>query len=244
MPVTLDLSGLTAWTTGAASGLGAAIADAFFAAGARVVRLDRAFSARELTRDGRDLRLPLDIGDRQAVATTARALEEDEMGADVLVNCAGITRDAISWRLTDADWDDVIDVNLSGAFRLVRAAAPAMRRRRSGAIVNIASVNGLRGKAGQANYSAAKGGLIALTRTLARELGPSGIRVNAVAPGMIDTPMTAGLPPEARARALAESALGRLGTPSDVAGAVLFLASPLARHITGHVLVVDGGQLA
>lgn len=244
MPVTLDLSGITTWTTGAASGLGAAIADAFFAAGARVVRLDRAFTARDGSSDGRQLRVPLDLRDRDAIAATARSLEADGFGTDVLVNCAGITRDAISWRLTDEDWDDVIEVNLSGAFRLARAVAPAMRRKKSGAIVNIASINGLRGRAGQANYSASKGGLIALTRTLARELGPSGIRVNAVAPGMIDTPMTANLPVEARARALADTALGRLGTPSDVAGAVLFLASPLARHITGHVLVVDGGQLA
>jgi NAD(P)-dependent dehydrogenase (short-subunit alcohol dehydrogenase family) len=162
----------------------------------------------------------------------------------VLVNAAGINRDAVVWKLSDEAWDSVIDVNLSGAFRMTRAVAPLMRGRDRGVIVNIASINGLRGKVGLANYSASKGGLIAMTRTVARELGRFSVRVNAIAPGFIDTPMTQAVSDEIRAAAVAETTLGRMGTPIDVANAVLFLASPLAAHITGHVLVVDGGQTA
>jgi acetoacetyl-CoA reductase/3-oxoacyl-[acyl-carrier protein] reductase len=137
----------------------------------------------------------------------------------------------------------VIDVNLSGVFRMTRACCAVMRPRQRGAIVNIASINGIRGKFGQANYAASKGGVIALTKTLARELARDGIRVNAIAPGLIDTPMTKSLPPDVREQAIAESLLGRIGRPEDVGAAVLFLASPLAAFITGQVLTVDGGQL-
>jgi NAD(P)-dependent dehydrogenase (short-subunit alcohol dehydrogenase family) len=242
MSLAIDLSGRTVWCTGAASGIGLAVADTAKAAGARVARLDRAFDG-VTERDG-DLLVGLDVRQSAAILEMARELENRGWPADVLVNCAGITRDGMSWRLDDDAWEDVIDVNLSGAFRVARAAIPAMRARRAGAIVNIASINGLRGKAGQSNYAAAKGGLIALTRTLARELGPTGIRVNAVAPGFIETPMTARLALDVRLRAIGETALGRAGSPADVAAAVVFLASPLAGHITGQVLVVDGGQTA
>jgi NAD(P)-dependent dehydrogenase (short-subunit alcohol dehydrogenase family) len=242
MSLAIDLSGRTVWCTGAASGIGLAVADTAKAAGARVARLDRAFDGMT-ERDG-DLLVGLDVRQSAAVLEMAKDLEHRGWPADVLVNCAGITRDGMSWRLDDEAWDDVIDVNLSGAFRVARAAIPAMRARRAGAIVNIASINGLRGKAGQANYAAAKGGLIALTRTLARELGPTDIRVNAVAPGFIETPMTARLALDVRLRAIGETALGRPGSPADVAAAVIFLASPLAGHITGQVLIVDGGQTA
>ena len=242
MPLAIDLTGRTVWCTGAASGIGLAVADAARAAGARLVRLDRAHTG-VAQRDG-DLVVGLDVRHALAVNEVAAELDARGWAADVLVNCAGIARDAMSWRLADDAWDDVLDVNLSGAFRMARAVIPGMRARRAGAIVSIASINGLRGKAGQANYSASKGGLIALTRTLARELGPSGIRVNAVAPGFIDTDMTARLPLDVRLRAVGEAALGRAGEPADVAAAVVFLASPLARHVTGHVMVVDGGQTA
>lgn len=243
MSLSLDLTGRSVWCTGAASGIGLAIADLAKAAGARVARVDRAFAG-IVARDDGDLLVGLDVRELRAVADTAGALEARGWAADVLVNCAGIARDAVSWRLADEAWDEVIDVNLSGAFRMARAVIPAMRARRGGAIVNVASINGLRGRAGLANYSASKGGLIALTRTLARELGPSGVRVNAVAPGFIDTAMTLRLKADVRQRAVSETALGHAGQPEDVAAAVVFLASSLAAHITGQVLVVDGGQTA
>jgi acetoacetyl-CoA reductase/3-oxoacyl-[acyl-carrier protein] reductase len=167
-----------------------------------------------------------------------------ELGrVDAVVHCAGITRDARVWKLGDDDWRGVMAVNLDSAFFLLRAALPVLRAGGGGAVVLVSSINGQRGKAGQANYAASKAGLEALARTAAREGGPLGIRVNAVVPGWIDTPLTAGLSDDLRRRALDESALGRLGTPDDVAGAVLFLCSDLARHVTGQVLRVDGGQL-
>ena len=145
--------------------------------------------------------------------------------------------------MSDDDWASVLDVNLSGAFRMTRACAPAMRRKRGGAIVNIASINALRGKFGQANYAASKGGLIAFTKAVAKELARERVRVNAIAPGFIETPLTAALPTDVLEVARREILLGGFGKPADIGHAVLFLASPLASHITGQVLVVDGGQL-
>lgn len=244
MAVTLDLSGHIAWVTGGASGIGAAIVDALHQAGARVVSLDRSHVSHTRTERGGEQHVPLDVTDTVAVDSVVSRLVDDDGPPDILVNNAGITRDAVIWRMGDEDWANVLDVNLTGAFRMTRACVPHMRRRRLGAIVNIASINGLRGKFGQSNYAASKGGLIAFTRAVAREVGREGIRVNAVAPGLIETPLTVGLPEAVRVQALSEVLLGRLGRPQDVAGAVLFLASPLAAHITGQVLVVDGGQLA
>ena len=239
MPVQIDLTDRVAWVTGGAAGIGATIVDLLERAGARVVSLDMAHPA-----DGPPgRRVHLDLRDSTAVRDVTTALCAGGLVPDVLVNNAGIRRDAISWRMTDQQWDDVIQVNLGGAFRMTRACTPAMRGRAGGAIVNVTSINGVRGKVGQANYAASKAGLIGLTKTLARELGRDGIRANAVAPGMVETPMTATLTEAVRARAEQETLLGRLGQPVDVAHAVLFLASPLASHITGQVLVVDGGQL-
>jgi NAD(P)-dependent dehydrogenase (short-subunit alcohol dehydrogenase family) len=157
---------------------------------------------------------------------------------------AGISRDAASWKMTEANWREVIDVNLTGAFAWAQACSRAMMAHGGGALVFVSSINGLRGKFGLANYSASKAGLIGLTRTLARELGPRGIRVNAVAPGFIRTDLTAKVEQRYLDQAVAETALGRLGEPEDVAEAVAFLVSPAALHITGTVLPVDGGQIA
>jgi NAD(P)-dependent dehydrogenase (short-subunit alcohol dehydrogenase family) len=162
---------------------------------------------------------------------------------DIVVHAAGITRDARLSRMSDEDWHAVIATNLDSAFYLVRAAAPAMRESGGGAIVLVSSINAERGKAGQANYGASKAAMNTLARTAAREFGRYDIRVNAVAPGWIDTPLTAALSGEIKQRALEETALARLGRPDDVAGAVLFLCADISRHVTGQVLRVDGGQL-
>lgn len=239
--IAFDFHGEVALVTGAASGIGRAILRALLAAGARVHALDREVPE-HAEREARWHRVDLRASDE--VAAMARTLLDEEGRLDLLVNNAGVTRDGMLWKLDDEEWEEVLDVNLSGAFRILRAFAPSMRERGRGHIVQVASINGLRGKAGQANYSASKAGLIALTRTAARELGPRGITVNAVAPGMIETPMSLGLPEAVRARAMAETALGRLGGPESVANAVLFLLSSGADHISGCVLPVDGGQLA
>ncbi len=243
MAVTIDLAGRNAWVTGAASGIGAAIADALHEAGARVVSLDRSHAAETHVEHGREVQVPLDVTDTAAVEAAVTRLVERSGPPDILVNNAGVTRDGVVWKLRDEDWETVIDTNLGGAFRMTRACVPHMRERRGGAIVNISSINALRGKFGQSNYAASKAGLIAFTKAVAREVAREGIRVNAVAPGFIETPLTSRLPDAVRAQAASEIVLGRMGKPEDIASAVLFLASPLAAHITGQVLVVDGGQL-
>ena len=241
MAISIDLSGQIAWVTGGASGIGAGIVQTLAAAGARVVSLDRSHVP---TGDSEPIvRIPLDITHADSVDATAASLVERGLAPDILVNNAGIARDAVVWKMSDDEWTSVLDVNLTGAFRMTRACAPAMRRKRGGAIVNIASINALRGKFGQANYAASKGGLIAFTKAVARELARERVRVNAIAPGFIETPLTAALPTDVLENARREILLGGFGKPADIGHAVLFLASPLASHITGQVLVVDGGQL-
>jgi 3-oxoacyl-[acyl-carrier protein] reductase len=162
---------------------------------------------------------------------------------DILVNNAGLTRDNILLRLSEADWDAVLDANLKGAFLTMRAVTKGMMKRRSGRIINISSIVGLIGNKGQANYAASKAGLIGLTKSAAREYASRGILINCIAPGFIETDMTAALPEDARKVLLGEIALGRLGAPADIADTVLYLASDLASYVTGQVLVVDGGMV-
>ncbi len=161
---------------------------------------------------------------------------------DILVNNAGVNWDGVVWKMTEEQWDTVINIDLKGCFNYIRAVAPLFREQRFGKIVNITSINGLRGKFGQANYSAAKGGVIALTKTVAKELGKYNVNVNTVAPGMIETDMMVNLPEEIKQKAIDETVLGRLGKPEEVAYLVAFLCSEYARHITGEVIKVDGGQ--
>jgi NAD(P)-dependent dehydrogenase (short-subunit alcohol dehydrogenase family) len=241
--ITISLDGQVAWVTGGASGIGAATVETLAAAGARVVSLDPAHASESRQPGEKILRLALDVRDSASVEATASRLIADGYAPDILVNNAGIARDSVVWKMTDEQWDTVLDVNLSGAFRMTRACAPSMRERRRGAIVNIASINALRGEFGQANYAASKGGIIAFTKATARELAREQIRVNAVAPGFIETPLTAALPAKVLDQARSEVLSGALGRPADIAHAVLFLVSPLASHITGEVLVVDGGQM-
>lgn len=226
--------GRAAVVTGGARGIGLGIAERLAARGAEVHVLDREAGAAGGVRFHE-----VDITDAAAVTAAVRALPR---APALLVNNAGITRDRSLVKMSDAEWDDVIGVNLTGAFHVLRAVAPGMIEGGYGRIVNVASINGLRGKFGQANYSASKAGLVGLTKAAARELGPKGITVNAVAPGMVLTEMTLALAEEHRRRALDETVLRRLPEVEDVAAAVLFLLSDAARMITGEVVRVDAGQ--
>lgn len=235
VPSACALGGRTMLVAGGSGGIGAAVVAALQAAGAEVISIDR--PGAEPPRGA--VHLPCDLGDAAAIAALAPHLPAT---LHAFVHCAGITRDGVSWKLPPAAWSEVLRVNLDSAFHLLQLCVPRLRQAGGGSIVLVASINGERGKFGQANYAASKAGLIALGKSVAREVGAFGIRVNAVAPGWIDTAMTAGLGDEQRARALAETALGRLGRPEHVAGAVLFLCSELSAHVTGQVLRVDGGQ--
>jgi 3-oxoacyl-[acyl-carrier protein] reductase len=235
----LSLEGKVALVTGASGGIGSVTAELLSRAGAAVFAAD--LPGREAPPGTRTL--PCDLSDREAVRGLIARVADDTGRLDVVVHAAGITRDGVFWKLSDDDWSAVMRVNLDAAFWLLREAAPLLRAGGGGAVVLVSSINGERGKFGQANYAAAKAGLIGFGKTAARELGAFGVRVNLVAPGLIDTPMTAGLPEPARHKAIEETALGRPGRPDDVAAAILFLVSDMARHITGQVLRVDGGQL-
>jgi 3-oxoacyl-[acyl-carrier protein] reductase len=240
---TIDLSGKTAFVTGSTRGIGRAVAGALHAAGAKVAIVGRDLAraqavAAELGE--RALGVACDVSDRAQVDAAIAAAEKGLGPIDILVNNAGLTRDNLMLRMSEAEWDEVLAANLKGAFHTVQAVLKGMMKRRSGRIINVTSIVGLSGNKGQANYAASKAGLIGFTKSVAKEYGSRGILVNAVAPGFIETDMTAGLPAELREAMLAGIALGRLGRPEDVAGAVLFLASELSGYITGQVLVVDG----
>ena len=186
--------------------------------------------------------LTANVADSAETRNCVEAVVKEFGHVDILVNNAGINRDAVVWKMTEAQWDEVIDVDLKGCFNFIHAVAPLFKEQGHGKIVNIASINGLRGKFGQSNYSAAKAGVIGLTKTVARELARYNVNCNAVAPGAIETEMVAQMPEDARRASLDEILLGRFGQPEDVAGVVTFLCGERARHITGQVITVDGGQ--
>jgi acetoacetyl-CoA reductase/3-oxoacyl-[acyl-carrier protein] reductase len=235
----LSLEGRVALVTGGGGGIGAAVCRRLLEAGARVASADLP----GVPAVPGAAALACDLGDPAQITPLFEELGRRFERLDLIVHCAGIARDAVLWNLDDASWSEVLRVNLDSAFRVLRLAAPRLRAAGGGAVVLISSINGERGKFGQANYAASKAGLIGLGRTAARELGRFGIRVNIVAPGLIETAMTAALPGNVREAAIAETVLGRAGSPEDVAHAVLFLVSPMGRHVTGQVLRVDGGQL-
>ncbi len=234
-----SLDGKLALVTGASRGIGCAIAVELARAGAEVVVGYRsgAGEAEALAAEIDGRALQADVSDPEQAAR----LVEEAGDLDILVNNAGLTRDGLIVRMPDEDWRTVLDTNLGGVFHTCRAATRGMMRRRAGSIVNLTSVVGIHGNPGQTNYAASKAGIIGFTKSLARELGPRGVRANAVAPGYIRTALTDVLPDEVQQAILASTPLDRLGTPEDVAGAVRFLCSEEASFVTGEVLLVDGG---
>jgi 3-oxoacyl-[acyl-carrier protein] reductase len=245
----MNLTNKNAIVTGGSIGIGHAIVPALARAGANV-----ALTYRRHTDEANAVVAGIEDMDRKGLAIQAdvASFEEaqaavgkvvDEFGSvDILVCNAGINRDSVIWKMAEEQWDQVIDTNLKGYFNYIRAVAPHFRERKRGRIITITSINGLRGKFGQSNYTASKAGIIGLTKTVARELGSSRVTVNAVAPGMIMTEMAKKLDQKWLDIATAETALNKLGEPEDVAHLVVFLASDLAGHITGQVISVDGGQ--
>lgn len=235
--------------TGAGRGIGAAVALKLASQGAAVACVSRTEANARRSADqvaalgGRSMALAVDVADPAASEAAVMAAIKEFGRIDILVNNAGVTRDGLLMRMSEADWDTVLSTNLKGAFHFTRPAVRAMIRQRSGRIVNIASVVGLIGNAGQANYAASKAGLIGFTKAVAKEVAGRGVTCNAIAPGFITTDMTAALNDEQRERLLAVIPLGRFGEPDDIAEAVSFLAGDSGRYITGQVLTVDGGMV-
>ena len=245
----MELSGKVAIVTGASLGIGSACALDLARNGADVAINYRKHDAEAraicdqinaMGRRGLPIRADVSVfNDAQGMVDTVKK----EFGhIDILVNNAGVNRDAVIWKMSEQQWDEALDINLKGYFNYIRAVAPLFKEQGSGKIVNVTSINGIRGKFGQSNYSAAKAGIIGLTKTVARELARSNVNCNAVAPGLIETDMIKQAPDEVRQKAIAEIVLGRIGKPEEVASVVTFLCTEGARHITGEVIKVDGGQ--
>jgi len=244
----MKLKGKVAFVTGAAQGIGKAIAEALAKEGADIAVSDinkelADKTASEISSLGvKTAAIAGNVANPEDVQKGIEEAVKTLGGIDILVNNAGITRDGLLMRMKEADWDLVLDVNLKGTFNCIKAVSPLMMKKRYGKIISIASIVGEMGNAGQANYSASKGGVIALTKTVARELAARGVTANAVAPGFIDTEMTKKLPEDIRAKLREAIPLSRLGSPEDVAAAVVFLASPESDYITGQVINVNGGM--
>jgi len=244
-----QLENQIAVVTGAGRGIGRAIALNFAGEGAEVVCISRTQEnsdkvAGEIRALGRKAWAhAVDVADAAAVSAAAEKILAECGKVDILVNNAGVTRDGLLMRMSDADWDTVLNTNLKGAFLVTKAFSRAMIKARSGRIINVTSVIGLIGNAGQCNYAASKAGLIGFTQSAAKELASRGITVNAIAPGFIETDMTAEMKPEMREAILRQIPLGRFGQAEDIAGVALFLASAAARYVTGQVLTVDGGMV-
>ena len=245
----IDLQGKSAIVTGGSIGIGSAIALKLAECGANVAINYRKHKeeAEEIinkvkSSSRKGILVQADISNFEDATKMIESVVKDFGKLDILVNNAGINWDGVIWKMTEEQWDSVININLKGYFNYIRAAAPIFREQKSGKIVNVTSINGLRGKFGQANYSASKAGIIGLTKTVAKELGKYGVNVNAVAPGLIETDMMKQATEEVRKMAIEEIVLKRIGQPEEVANVVAFLCSEMARHITGEVIKVDGGQ--
>jgi len=249
MNTAMNLEGKSAIVTGGSVGIGASIAIRLAECGADVAlnyrkhREEAEAILNRIVQMGRKgLLVQADISNFEDAAKMVKAVTDAFGKVDILVNNAGINWDGVIWKMTEEQWDSVMDINLKGYFNYIRAVAPLFRDQQSGKIVNITSINGLRGKFGQSNYSASKAGIIGLTKAVARELGKYGVNVNAVAPGLIETDMMKNADESVRAAALEDIVMKRIGQPEDVANVVAFLCTDLARHITGEVIKVDGGQ--
>lgn len=244
----MELIDNIAVVTGAAQGIGEAIALELAKNGADIAAVDlKAELAQGICDEikslgRRAIAVSANVANTLDVQNAVDSIVREFGRIDILVNNAGVNRDAVVWKMTEEQWDTVIDVDLKGCFNFIRAIAPLYKSQASGKIVNIASINGLRGKFGQANYSAAKAGVVGLTKAVARELAKFNVNCNCIAPGLIETEMVRQMPEDARQKSMEEILIGRFGQPEDIAWVVTFLCSRKARHITGEVIKVDGGQ--
>ncbi len=245
----MNLRGKSAIVTGGSIGIGASIALKLADCGANIAIIDRDHKEEALqiiehikNKGRKGLFIQEDISNFKKASSIVESIKKEFGGLNILINNAGINWDGVIWKMTEEQWDSVININLKGCFNYVRAVSPIFREQKSGKIVNVTSINGLRGKFGQSNYSASKAGIVGLTKTVAKELGKYGINVNAIAPGLIETDMMKAADENVREKAIEEITLKRIGQPEDIANVVAFLSCDLASHITGEIIKVDGGQ--